>query len=52
MRPRGRPNLSMEQIEVILTLSEDRSNNRREIADKAGCSKQCVYLYQKRYNLL
>jgi len=55
-RIKGKPNIGLGQIETIIDLSEksieDTSINRRFIAEKAGCSKQTVYNYQKKYNLI
>jgi len=53
-RPKGRPNISLNQIDVIveLTQSSTCSYSRSTIAEEAGVSKQCVWLYQRKYGLL
>jgi len=53
-RPMGRPNITLSQIEVIVELSQSSHStvSRATIAQQAGCSKQCVWLYQRKYGLL
>lgn len=47
----GRQNVSMDQIEIIVKLSEE-GNFRGDIADKVGLSKMTVWKYQKRFDLV
>lgn len=50
----SRRKVTLVQIKKIieLTNAEDPWYSRGEIAEKVGVSKNTVYLYQKRYDLL
>jgi len=50
-RPIGNISISLNQIEIIVELSE-KGKSRREIAEAAGCSKDSVWRYQKKFGFL
>ena len=51
-RPKGTINLTEKQLSKIITLSENPNIRRGEIAEKVGCSKRTVYVWQKKLELL
>ena len=48
----GTRKLTTEQIKKIIELTKEGKDSRRQIAEKVGCSKNSVYMYQKAYGLL
>jgi len=51
-RPPGSKEITDNQVQTIIELSQDETNTRGKIARKAGVSKSTVYRYQKKFDLL